>query len=446
MPFGMGGRRISQVARDLRQRLYPPPDRDAGTRLAMQLAVEGLLAAIVLNLATVYASMFASRMGASDQQIGYLSSLPQLFALTALIPGAVLTGRMRDRRRPVEVSLVLAGLFYGLAGFAPLFGPSRVWFLIGMIALASAPLALYNASWQNYFSDIVPVSRRNNYYTLRTSMTFFAGIVVVQVIGLILGGAGSDSRRIQLYQICYWISFAVSLLQLLVLRRAPRDLSDHKAAGWQDLRQALREILCDRRFRRFFSISLLFHSGFYMAWPLFFLSQVNYMKANETWLSYISVSAGILQWLTVRPWGRYIERHGIRKTLIIGTAGLAVNPVITVACAFFAQPLQLPALLIFSLVNACTYSAYQLAILQCLLEAVPIRNKALNLSIYTSALLLANAVMPMIGVRLYLLLGGNLPGMAMAMAASSLVRLLGTVFFWVRWRQLRGESDSGMRA
>jgi hypothetical protein len=36
--------------------------------------------------------------------------------------------------------------------------------------------------------------------------------------------------------------------------------------------------------------------------------------------------------------------------------------------------------------------------------------------------------------------------MAMAMAASSLVRLLGTVFFWVRWRQLRGEPDSGMRA
>ena len=142
-----------------------------------------------------------------------IASLPQFFALIALIPGALLTGRMKDRRKPVEIGLLLTGIFFGLTGFSPLLGDLRVWFLIGMISLASAPLALYNATWQNYFSDIVPVSQRNSFYTLRTSMTYFACIVVVQAVGLILGHAASDSQRIWLYQCFYWLAFIFSLLQ-----------------------------------------------------------------------------------------------------------------------------------------------------------------------------------------------------------------------------------------
>ncbi|MEA4890664.1 MAG: MFS transporter [Clostridiaceae bacterium] len=436
---------LIQVMRQLRLRIYPPSEQDSGSRLATQLAVEGLLAAVVLNLATVYTSMFASRMGANDNQIGYISSLPQLFALVALIPGAILTGRLHDRRRPVEVSLVLAGLFYGLAGLAPFFGYQRVWFLIGMVSMANAPMALYNATWQNYFSDVVPVSRRNNHYTLRTSMTFFAGIVVIQVTGIILGNARSDSQRILMYQVCYWLSFVISLLQLIVLRQGPRDLSEHKSAGWQDLLAAFREIAHNRKFLGFFGVSVLFHSGWYFAWPIFFIAQVKYMNANEAWLSYITVSSSLLQWLTVRYWGKYIERCGIRKAVIIGAAGLAINPFLTALAAYLPVPLQLPMLLIFNLINAFTFSAFQLSVLQCLLEVIPQRYKSLNLSIYTSTLLLANTIMPILGVQIYSAAGASLTAMTLTMTAATGIRLFGAFLFWRRWRRLRDEPDNGIR-
>ena len=439
-------RQIKKMSSELRQRIYPSREKDSGARLVTQISVEGLISAIVINLAG-YTTMFASRLGANEHQIGLIASLPQFFALIALIPGALLTGRMKDRRKPVEIGLLLTGIFFGLTGFSPLLGDLRVWFLIGMISLASAPLALYNATWQNYFSDIVPVSQRNSFYTLRTSMTYFACIVVVQAVGLILGHAASDSQRIWLYQCFYWLAFIFSLLQLVVLRQSPRDLADHpESTSWKDLRLAIRELVRCSKFMKFFGISLIVHAGWYMAWPTFFIAQVTYMRADESWLGYLTVSASLLQWLSVKPWGKYVERHGTRKALAIGSIGLALNPLFTVFCIYLPVHLQLPVLLALGLLNACTFGAFQISILQCLLEVIPVRFRALNLSVYSSALLAANAVMPMFAVWIYSAFGTNLMALTLSMGTATTIRLIGAILFLIRWRRLRQEPDCGIRA
>ena len=438
-------RQIKKMSSELRQRIYPSKVEDSGARLATQISVEGLISAIVINLAG-YTTMFAIRLGANEHQIGLISSLPQFFALVALIPGALLTGRMKDRRKPVEIALILTGIFFGLTGFSPLLGDLRVWFLIGMISLASAPFALYNATWQNYFSDIIPVSQRNSFYTLRTSMSYLACIVVIQAVGVILGHAASDSQRIWLYQCCYWLAFIFSLLQLAVLRQSPRDLSDHPAStSWKDLRLVIRELLRCSKFMKFFGISLILHAGWYMAWPTFFIAQVTYMHADESWLGYLTVSASILQWLSVKPWGKYVEQHGTRKALAIGSVGLALNPLFTVFCIYLPVPLQLPVLLALGLLNACTFGAFQISILQCLLEVIPVRFRALNLSVYSSALLAANAVMPMLAVWIYSAFGTNLFALTISMGAATAIRLIGAVLFVIHWLNLRREPDCGIR-
>ena len=436
---------LSKAARDIRNTIYPSQNNDTGGRLAAQLAVEGLLAAIVLNLATVYTSMFANRMGATATQIALAISLPQFFAMVILIPATLFNNRLHDKRRPVEIAVILTGLFYGLAGFAPFTGGLKIWFLIGMVALANVPLSLYNSSWQNYFSDIVQPSDRNAFYTVRTSMTFFAGIVVVQLTGIILGSAQTDQMRIWLYQGCYWLAFLVTWLQLRVLRSSPPDLGVSSTSGWRDLKAAIIELLHCRRFTVFFGISIFFHFGWYMAWPLFFLAQVKYIGANESWLSYIAVSGSLLQWLTVKPWGRFIGKYGIRMTLGIGALGLAANPLFAVLATYLPAGYQLPGMLVFNLVNSCTFSAFQLSILQCLLEAVPVRFKALNLSIYTSFLLLANSIAPLLGTQIYVLLGTSKSSLALTMFISSLIRFIGAGLFFLRWRSLRSEPDCGMR-
>lgn len=436
---------LTNIFREIRYRIYPRKVNDAGRRLETKFAIEGLLSAVVLHLATVYTAMFATRLGATAGHIGLISSLPQMFAMIVLLPGAMLAGRMSNVRRPVEISLVLAGFFYGMAGLAPFLGIYDIWFLIVMISLANAPLALYNVSWQNYFSDIVPPGQRNSIYTLRMSMTFIAGIVVVQIVGIVLGRAADEKTRILLYQICYWLAFLISLLQLRVLRSSPVAITEQKGRGFHDLAAAIKTILGSKPFRKFFAVSLLFHSGWYLAWPLFFLTQVHYLGADEAWLGYIVVAPGLVQWLTIKPWGKFIEKYGVRLALVIGCMGLAINPVFSILSAYLPAGLRLPVFLAFALINAATFGAFMLSALQALLEVIPQQYKQLNLSLYTTFLLLANTVMPLTGVQLYRALGETLGSMTIMMAASSAVRLTGALLFLLRWYKMRGEPDCGKR-
>ncbi|HAL74195.1 MAG TPA: hypothetical protein DCM45_03760, partial [Clostridiales bacterium] len=345
--------------------------------------------------------------------------------------------RSRDRRRPVEVAIILYGILYGIAGLSPWLGNARVWFLIGAISLANAPLALYNATWQSYFSDIVSVENRNSYYTRRTSMTFFAGIIVVQAVGIILGSARTDELRIWLYQSCYWLAFIIAIVQMRVLQRAPGMVSMKVSTGWRDLLEAGREMIQCRGFVLFCLISLLFHFGWYMSWPLFFINQVTYLGANETWISLIAVSANITQWLTARPWGRFAEKHGVRLTLVIGSFGLALNPMLAVLAAYLPDSWKLPGMMIFNLFTGLTFSAFMLSILQCMLEVVPERDRTINISVYTTLLLIMNTIGPIVGVRIYILLGSDLKSMTLSMLVSSIIRFIGGGLFLLRWNLLR---------
>lgn len=436
---------IVNILREMRYRIYPRRVNDDGRRLETKIAIEGLLSAIVLNLATVYTAMFATRLGATSGHIGLISSMPQLFAMLILLPGAMLAGRMNDVRKPVEISLVLTGIFFGLAGLAPFLGTYNIWFLIIMISLANAPLALYNVTWQNYFSDIIPPGKRNSIYTMRMSMTFIAGIVVVQAVGIILGRAANDNLRIWLYQGCYWLAFIFSLLQLRVLRSSPSRISERKGRGFYDLIAAVKTIIHSKAFVKFFAVSLLFHSGWYLAWPLYFLTQVHYLGADEAWLGYIVVAPGIMQWLTIKPWGKFIEKRGVRLALVIGCLGMTINPALSILAAYLPAGVRLPLFLGFGLINAATFGAFQLSVLQALLEVIPQQYKQLNLSIYTTFLLLAHTVMPLAGVQLYTALGENLGSMTIMMLVSSVIRLFGALLFLLRWYKLRAKTDCGRR-
>jgi Na+/melibiose symporter-like transporter len=324
-------------------------------------------------------------------------------------------------------------------------GGFNIWYLIIMVSLANAPLSLYNTTWQNYFSDVVQPQQRNSLYTMRTSMTFAAGILVVQVTGLLLGQAANDKIRILLYQACYLLAFGFSILQWLTLRQSPAVESEDSGYGLRELILAIKAIIDNRPFLSFIGISFVFHIGWYMAWPLFFLLQVDYMQANESWLSYVIVSASVLQWLTVGFWSRFIDKHGIRLAVVIGAIGLTVNPLFAVMSSYFPIGWRMPAMLVFNLINAATFSSFQLSILQCLFEVVPNRFKQLNLSLYTTLLLFANAFMQFFGVRFYVMLGDTHTAMTIALAVSAAIRLLGTILFVWRWYRLRYEPDAGKR-
>lgn len=387
---------------------------------------EGLLSAMVLNLATGFTSMYATRLGANATQIGLLASFPQLLAMLVLIPGMMLAGRAANSRSPVALAALATGIFYGLGLFAPMGSVLSIAILILATALGNAALNLYTSTWQSYFSAAVRVSARNRVYSARTTATFVAATLVTLIAGLILGKASSDSQRLLLYQICYFLALVSGLVQFGILQKLPSSQGRKSGTTFSDLLATAKKLLSDRKFMSFYLIIGLFHLGWYMGWPLFFLNQVHYCGADESWISYILVSQNILQVLTMRHWTRYLEKRGPYRTLLFGMAGLVTNPFLSALAGTLSPLWKLPALLLFNLLVAATFGAWQLALLQCLLKELPEEGINISLALFNTSMLAANAIMQMLGVALYNSLGGTQHAVILSLAAAGMIRLAAT--------------------
>lgn len=346
-------------------------------------AYEGLFQALMLNLATVFTNMYATRLGATATEIGLISSGPQFFAMLLLIPASLLASRSENSRRPVEISALLTGAFYGLAASAPFMGPAAIPVLILFISLGNALQNVYNSVWQNYFSTAVPVTRRNRAFSFRTSLTFLAAMISVLSAGKVLSLAADDLSRIRLYQICYALAFVAALVQFFLLRRSPEGERSAKNTQFKVLKQAFRQLLANKRFSVFAAIVLFFHAGWYMGWPLFFLTQVHYCGADESWLSLTTVSGSLMQLLTVRKCSSLIERRGSHAGLIVGMLGLCFSPFFCLIAISMPAAVRMPTLLVLNMLVCATFPSFTMSLLHRLLAESPRR---IAISIWPSSI------------------------------------------------------------
>jgi len=372
---------------------------DTTSRNARFFTFEGAVGAIILNMANPFFAMFARRMGANDYEIGLISSLPALIGILALIPGSILVDKSGNKKKIVSFLILLFGIMYPLAALTPLLGNYKITIFIIIIALMNWPFSVFNISWQSFFSDVM-ASRFNSAFTKRTHVATIVGTTTALTAGLLLSYIPkNDSERIIMYQLFFFLSFILAIVQSWLLRRvsAPpilKNTSD-KTSNLSLIKECLNNLVVHKEFRIFVILAFIFHVSWQMGWPLFFLYQVDVVGINEAWLSYVNVGVGFAGIITYSLWGKAIEKKGAQLILIAGTFGLAMNAltVILVNTRYM--------LLVQSTLTGLTFSAFTLAIFENLIEVVPQKNKTINIAMYTTLINISQFVSPLIGVWLY---------------------------------------------
>ena len=124
-------------------------------RILVLFTLEGMLITLVNNLIGNNNNLFATRLGASEFQLSLLTTIPQLVGLMVLIPGGILTDRMKNKRNMVMFSLALVAVFYALIGFVPVFAEKPYTFFLILLAASVGHMTIYKVSWNAYFSDMV---------------------------------------------------------------------------------------------------------------------------------------------------------------------------------------------------------------------------------------------------------------------------------------------------
>lgn len=407
-------------------------------------AFEGVLITLINNLVGSHNNLFASRLGAGDYELGLVTMLPQLVGMAILIPGGILTDRLRNKRDMVTSALLAVAAVYILIGFVPALGSSRLGAFLALLALSSAPMTIYNVSWQAYFSDVVHPNGRNSILAVRSGMSFLIGVTITLTGGALLSSATTNDEKIVLHQIFMWLAAALLLVQVYVLKKIPSKASDGtvkaKRLDLADLKKAFKDLIHNRKFIGFISVAIFFYMTWHIDWTLYYIGQTQYLGMNEAWLSYINIGNAIIQFLTMGIWSRINSKRGVRFAIIFGSLGLSLCPLAMIISTSINTGNAKLIFLIMNILFNFALATTSLNILQCLLQVIPEDNKTLNISVYTTLVMLSNGLMPFVGVSIYRILGADLGALHKVFAIIFVLRIMATGLWALRWWKLRNEA------
>ena len=390
---------VGQVTADLGQKSRDSSPVSSSETLERNIRVNtyhGIVSVMAVNLAAPFIGIFAVKSGASDFQVGLLSSGPALVSLLSMLPGGSLMDRLRRKRDALALLILLNRLFYLFIATIPFFSPDRrAWLLVFAVALMNMPASIANIGWQAFISKVIPASRRAEAFATRNRLMNLAGTLVVVITGRVIDIVGFPLG----YQLVFAGAFLMSLAEAWVLRQIDEPAPEAEVAGdgsgaRPSLWTALRGLGDNPRFVRYTLASIVFYLVWQTPWPLFTLYQVKVLGANNMWVSLLSLTNTGGTLLGYGFWARKCNELGSLRTLFLSSLGIFIVPVA------YAVSKSLLTVAMFNLLTGAIFSGVNLALFNHLLEVTPEGNKATYIALYTTAVNCSAILAPMLGVSL----------------------------------------------
>ncbi|NPV80164.1 MAG: MFS transporter [Firmicutes bacterium] len=393
----------------------------------------GVAALISINLVTPFLGIFALRIGATNTEVGLLSALPALVSLVLALPAATLVDRCPDHKHFTVQTILLARFLYVPLALVPLFASEwRPTVLLLMVGVMTIPQALLNVAWQSLIGSVIPPEVRADAFAERSIWMTLSGMAAA-----LFGGWVMDALRFPIgYQLAFVTAFFAGVAEAYFLNSL-RPFSTDKEEDHRDRAYCRSKGIHQRRgiiisvveewhrvrsnqpYFRFLLATLYFHFAWMGAWPLFTIYRVEYLHADNVWMS-LSVMAGSLGSVVFfRLWSRFSKRRGYKAALSWSAAGLALTVVIWI----FVKDLWLATFLDFW--GGAVTAGINLGLLNRLLEVASKEHHTTDVAYYNITVQLAATVAPVLWTA-----GYDRWGWVVSMGITAVARALAAVGYW----------------
>lgn len=383
----------------------------------------------MVGLVNPFLGVFALRMGASEYELGLLTSLPALTSLISQVPGAYMVNRSSSRLRVSLQTTLIHRLSFLVYLIVPFFGPKRALIFVLVVAAGNFFANASGLAWTSLMGDLFPTHLRSRIFSDRNMVLGFVTMAASMVAGPVL-----DSIREPLnFQVLFFASFVALMLsywaqsKLVEPNRVPA-LRSEVSRSHVSYAAAFK----DKPFVWFTVSLLIMHTGFNVSASMWTLLYVNRLNLSNSWISAISIISGLASALTYRMWGRWTQKFGNMLMLLAACAVFMPQPVlhVWVNSAWPLVPLNLA--------SGFGGAGFNLAQFNALFEistpeSVPTYLALFNTVVYTTAF-----ISPIVGVFLYRAISMNF-----VFTLSTIIRALSLVVFgvtilWARRKKVKG--------
>lgn len=380
--------------------------------------INGVASTIVMSMSNNYFALFAiGVLGATNFQVGLISSLPQIIGMFAMILGTAIMSRLQEKKKFTGQSIFFTRLFL-IGMFFVIYLPVeyRAWTFVMLVGLMNLPGSFAMLSWQSFIGDLVSDSRRSGFFSERNRVLTIAGMITTLMIGIAL--KWFDKVNPLPYQILFLMAFVFGVVEVFYLNRhiePQREVKTVKSKfnfGWDAYKY--------KPFIYFLICGLFFNFAWQLAWPLFNIYNIKVAHMTGFWISIITVANQIGQIISFKWWGRMADKHSNAKMLAFTAVGMATAPFLTILST------NMYYLTFVNFTSGLFVSGTVLLLFNQLLEVTREENRGSFIAQYNIMLAIIGFIAPQVGV--YLL---HLSSVETAMnIASGLRALSGGVFLF----------------
>lgn len=382
--------------------------------------------ATFLGAAATFNTAFAIRLGATDTQIGLLTSLPALIAIVVLIPAGRFLNSRRNTRPWLLGSLALyrsGFLVVALIPWLNFLGISQGALLVFWLVFLSIPVHFFNVGFIPMLTEVIPPANRVNVFTWRNVIYNAASSVCVYLFGQWLTRVAFPVN----YQVMYVVSYFIALLSLFFLLKIQvpvKPMAIEVQNRKKSLRESIKEIRQDLAVYSDFAAMVrntLLHSvGLWMATPLYMLYYVRILDASDSWIGTQGAVASLATIAGFLLWRKWMQRLGESKTLRITIILAGLYPLLV------GLTESLTLILVWVALSGLLAGGISLSHLNTLLRVTPAKDRTGYTAIYMTTMNIGLFISPMIGVAL-----ADRFGFGPVLIACGIVTILGSASFWV---------------
>jgi len=375
----------------------------------------------ISNVAAPFLPVFLTRMGASNLQVGLLTSMPGVTGLVL----AILVGRFLQTRRNIvpwySLSRLMVISCYALTGILTftLAGKYIVVATLVIWALATLPQTALAVAFSVVMNAVAGpegryalLSRRWAIFGFTTVVgTFFVTRTIdlvefpynyaVMFLGLSLGG---------------WFSYYFSR-KIQLPDQPPLEMGSSKSA-LDSARNYFSLIRGAPAFGSFALKKFVYHSALMLSQPIMPLFLVREVKATDSQIGAITMSMNVVMLMGYFIWTQSSRKYGGRFVLLATTFGMIFYPALTAATP------QVPLIILYAAIAGLFQAGLDLVFFDELMKTVPQEYSATFVSLVQSMQYFSAIIAPLIGTWL-----ADWIGLGGALWVSAGLRLLGFLLF-----------------
>jgi Arabinose efflux permease len=380
---------------------------------------DGLFASASDNISLNYISLYVLALGATESQIGLMSSFSNIAAALLLLPGALLAERVASKK---VITLFCGGggarLALLMLVFVPILfkGPNVVWIAIAVSTLRDSFNNFGYPSWVSVTNDTVPIEGRGRYFGSRNFVMGITGMITTLLAGKLITVFVSPIG----YQIALGMAFVLGASSTFSYAHI---FEHHASAPAADKPKfAIRELAemfhSNPQFVALLITTFIWNFGLNIAGPFFNVYMVQNLKFTAAAVGITAVVSSLSALFVQNQIGWFADRLGSRRLQLLS---MCVIPSLPLAWIFATQVWHI---VIINTFGGIMWCAYNLAYFNLLLVSIPQNQVPRYSAVYQIVVTLSLAAGALVGSALIAHWG-----FIAVCLGSALFRIIATVLF-----------------